>query len=76
MGASMLHGDTDIMEPNDSSAPAEHGNTEEPAALLDQDMDDPDFEDEMACINFCFFNRSTGVYVRSRRLDSFTRVRQ
>ena len=54
MGASMLNGSTETMDPDDYSTPAEHGSTEKSADLLNQGMDDLEFEYEMACINFYF----------------------
>ena len=54
MCASMLHGETEIIDPKDSSTPAERGSTQESAALLNQDMYDLEFEYEMARINFYF----------------------
>ena len=50
----MIHGETDKINPNDPPTPAEQGRIEEAATLLNQYMDDLEFEDETAWINLYF----------------------
>ena len=56
-GASMLHGSRETMDSNESPTQAEQRSKEETNDLLNQDMDDLEFESKMTHINFCFKNR-------------------
>ena len=53
-GANMIHGDTETMETDQFSTPAEHWSIEEADTLMNQGMDDQDPEYKTARINFCF----------------------